>query len=275
MSKFSSFGVFILAALFGIVAGPIWAQDKQAQATTPPAAPAQSVAPAQTPPSPDPKFLEDGGFSIEPLYWINKKQPTIYGGKTATAYDTFNYAGNAKDAPGAEIGIPAGRANTLRISYFRVQGNANATLGQNTTIFTEAYSTSDYLAANYTIQSAKVSWDYLSYTWHKPTIDIHLKTLYEVQYVNVKTAFAAPLKAVTTDASGNTNGNTATGSKSMVYPTLGMALGSALGKHFRWEIRGSGFGIPHRAVIWDTQATIAFRIGAVEILAMSSSATLW
>ena len=87
-----------------------------------------------------------------------------------------------------------------------------------------------------------------------------------MQYVNVGTNISAPLKAVTTDASGNTDTNTASGTKTLFYPTVGMALGSELGHHFRWEIRGSGFGLPHRGNIWDAQATIAFRVGPIEIL---------
>ncbi len=275
MSKFSSFGVLAVSALLGAAACPIWAQtDTQPPATQPPAAPAppaspvQTATPAQTPPPADPKFLENGGLSIEPFYWFNKKQPSLAGGVQALGYGNFGYTGDAKASLGGEIGIPAGRSNTLWVSYFRSQGNANATIGTNTVIFSETYSPGDYVSANYLLQSAKISWDYLSYTWHKPSMDIHLRTLYEVQYVNIGTNFVAPFKAVTTDATtGTTDYNTATGSKNLIYPTLGMAVGSALGKYFRWEVKGSGFGLPHLPDIWDAQATVGVRIGSFEIVA--------
>jgi hypothetical protein len=60
----------------------------------------------------------------------------------------FNYTGNAKASIGGEIGIPTGHSNTLRISYFRVQGLTDATLGKDMTLYSEPYSAGDYLNAN-------------------------------------------------------------------------------------------------------------------------------
>jgi hypothetical protein len=243
-------------------------------AQEPPAHPAPP--PSEAPPPPEvihtpkppqePAILEDGGFSIQPIYWFSKAQPTLRGGKVATTFESLDYPGNSNRPLGGEIGIPTGHSNTLRVSYFRVQGNANSTATRDVALFGEGFSAGDYLSANYLIQSAKISWDYLSYNWHKPSTTIRLKTLYELQYVNVGTNVSAPFKAVTTDASGNVDTNTAAGTKTLFYPTVGMALGSEFGHHFRWEIRGSGFGLPHRGNIWDAQATIAFRVGPVEIL---------
>lgn len=168
----------------------------------------------------------------------------------------------------ANSAFPPACSSTLRFSYFRLQGNSNTTLTAPSTVFSEGYDAGDYLASSYRIQSAKISWDYLSYTWHKPSGAIHLKTLYELQYVTVSTNVAAPFKPVATDAStGNTDYNTATGSKNLIWPTFGMELESALGKHFRWEVKASGFGIPHRANIWDAEGSIAFRVGVVELIA--------
>ncbi len=158
---------------------------------------------------------------------------------------------------GGEIGIPAGRSNTLRVSYFRIQGNGNATLAQDALIFGESYTAGEFINATYKIQAVKASWDYLSYSWHKPNTIIRLKTLYEVQYVNTSINTAAPFFATTTDASGNTDYGTASGTKSVVLPTFGMAMGSTLGKYFRWDVRGSGFGLPHRSDIGDVQASVA------------------
>ena len=68
---------------------------------------------------------------------------------------------------------------------------------QGATIFSEVYSAGDYLEASYRIQSAKISWDYLSYTFRN---HIRFKTLYEVQWVTVSTTTFAPFVAQTTDA---------------------------------------------------------------------------
>ncbi len=109
----------------------------------------------------------------------------------------------------------------------------------------------------------KASWDYLSYTFHKSTTAIRVKTLYEVQYVTNSFNMAAPYLVGTNDPTGSSY--LATGSRSIILPTFGMALGSSFGKHFRWDIRGSGFGIPKRSSIGDVQATVAFRVGKVEL----------
>jgi hypothetical protein len=223
-------------------------------------------APTTPPPTPDPQIIEDGGISIEPIFWLNRAQASLYSGHTATAFGDLSYPGDSKFAYGAELGIPAGRANTLRFSYFRVQGNGNSTIpAQGATIFSEAYAAGDYIAASYRVQNAKISWDYLSYTFKN---HIRFKTLYEVQWVTVSMAASAPFVAVTTDAStGTTDTNSSNGSKNLFYPTLGGEFEQALNKHVRWEVKASGFGLPHHADIWDAQGDIAFRIRNVELLA--------
>ena len=221
----------------------------------------------QQPPPVEPAVLEDGGLSIEPIYWFNRAQPDLRGGAAATEFGSISYPGNANRSIGGELGVPAGRSNTLRFSYFRTQGNANTTVSQTASIFGEGYSPGDYIVANYRLQSAKISWDYLSYTWHKRSGPIRLKTLYEVQFATISTNFAAPLKPVTTDSSGNTDDNTAHGSKNVFDPTFGVTLDQPIGHHFRWELTGSGFGIPHHGNIWDAQADIAVHFKQFELLA--------
>ncbi len=257
---------FLLVCLLTAASG--LAQERPERPAPPPseAPPPPPVIATPKPPQ-EPAILEDGGFSIEPFYWFSTQQPALYGGKDAlTPFQNLDYPGNSNRPLGAEIGIPTGHSNTLRISYFRAQGNANTTATQNLNLFGEAFSTGDYLTSNYLVQNAKVSWDYLSYTWRPSAGHIHLKTLWEFQYVDIGTNIWAPFKPPTTDASGNVDTNTASGSKTVFYPTFGMELESMLGKYFRWEIKGSGFGIPHHGDIWDAQGTIAVRLGPVEIL---------
>jgi hypothetical protein len=279
MSKTFRFGALALPLSFsiiiGLISGPLLAQDSPppTQPTAQPAAqPAASasqpvVMPSPPPPIKDPYILDDGGLYIEPLYWLNRAQPTLAAGKTATAPGVFPYNGKALSGLGAEIGIPAGRANTLRVSYFRIQGNGNATLAQDATIFGESYTSGEFINATYKIQALKMSWDYLSYSWHKPNTIIRLKTLYEVQYVNTSVNMSAPFFTAVTDANGNTDYGTASGTKSLILPTFGLAMGSTLGKYFRWDLRGSGFGLPHRSDIGDVQGSVAVRLGKVELIA--------
>lgn len=241
--------------------------QQPAATTTAPQAASTTTVQQSTPPPQEPYIIEDGGFSIEPIYWLNRAQPSLWGGASDTAFSDMGYPGHANPSLGGEIGIPAGRSNTLRISYFRVGGNSNTTETASEYIFGESYSPGDFLVYNYLLQSAKLSWDYLGYTWYKPSGKIRLKTLYEVQFVTVSTNFSAPFKAVTTDSSGNTDYNTASGSRNLIDPTFGLELEEALGHHFRWEVKASGFGIPHHADIWDAEGSVAFRLGNFEVLA--------
>jgi hypothetical protein len=222
------------------------------------------VAPTTPPPPPDPKILEDGGFSIEPFYWLTQAQPKLSGGSQAlTPYQDLTYPGKSRKGYGLEVGVPAGRANTLRFSYFRVLGNGNSIIdGNGATLFSEVYAAGDYIVASYNIQDAKISWDYLSYTFKN---HIRFKTLYEVQYVTIGTAISAPLVPQTTDAStGVTNTNSSNGTRNVILPTFGVGFEQPLGKHLRWEAKASGFGLPHHSNIGDVQADLAVRFSGLE-----------
>jgi len=231
---------------------------------TQPAPAAAALPKDQVKPPEDPKILEDGGLSIEPIYWLNRAQPALKGGSATFGDENLNFYGSAKASIGGEIGIPAGRSNTLRFSYFRVQGNSTSTISSDETYFSQAYTAGDLLVSNYKIQSAKISWDYLSYTWYRHKI--RFKTLYEMQYVNISSNQSAPLVPITTDASGDTNTNSSYGSKQLFLPTFGVEFEQPLNKHVRWMAKASGFGIPKKSDIWDTQAEIAFRVNSLEVL---------
>ncbi len=238
------------------------AQQQQSQ----PAAPTP-LAPTSPPPPPDPYIIEDGGYSLEPIFWFNRAQPLLRGGAAATAEGTLGFGGQSKFAYGGQASIPAGPQNSLRLSYFRVQGNANQVLSQNSTIFSEAYNTGDYLNSSYRLQSFKLSWDYLGYTWYLGDAKIRLKTLYELQYDTISVASYAPFKTVSTDSSGNTDYNTANGSRNLIFPTFGLELEQAFHRRYRWEAKASGFGIPGRAAIADMEGSLVARVRQVELLA--------
>ena len=242
-------------------------QPPPPQQTAPSSAQPQPAAPQPVRPPEEPNVLEDGGFSIEPIYWLTRAQPMLHGGAAASTFEGLDYPGHSNAGIGGELSIPTGHSNTLRFSYFRILGNADTTVTQSTVVFSQGYTPGDYLTQHYNLQSAKVSWDYLSYTWRKTPGNIHFKTLYEMQFATISTDIAAPFKAVTADTSGNVNDNTTHGSKNIVLPTLGVEFEQELGGRVRWEIKGSGFGIPHHSVLWDAQADIAIRISRFELIA--------
>src|SRR5690348_6063180 len=123
--------IFLLAAVLKpcVAQQPTQPADQTPPQSNPTSSPSQPVfEQRQKKPPVEPYIIEDGGFSLEPMYWLNRAQPTLRGGADATAYGNLDYAGDANPSIGGEIGIPAGRSNTLRLSYFRTQGNANSTL---------------------------------------------------------------------------------------------------------------------------------------------------
>ena len=288
MSKTFCFGVVALPLIMSLFSNPLHAQGTEPPQQPPPAQqqqPAQpgmptsvpavgggvpstmTVAPAKPVPPKEPYVLDDGGFYFEPIYWLNSAQPRFRGGLQATNIGDLQYLGSAKPGIGVEIGIPAGRSNTIRISGFRIQGYSNSVLPKDAIIFSEQFVAGDFINGNYKLQAIKASWDYLSYSWHKPSTTIHLKTLWEAQYITTSMSADAPFVPSSSDASGNVDTNTATGSKSVVLPTFGLAVGSSFGKYFRWDVRASGFGFPRRSDIADLSATIALRVSRIEVVA--------
>ncbi|MGH9609633.1 MAG: hypothetical protein ACRD34_08145, partial [Bryobacteraceae bacterium] len=59
------------------------AQQKKPQQSSKPQKPPkrQHYTPLQKPPPPQPSVLADGGWSLEPIYWLNRDQPDLRGGK--------------------------------------------------------------------------------------------------------------------------------------------------------------------------------------------------
>ena len=156
--------------------------------------------------------------------------------------------------------IPAGKKNSLRFSYFRVQGSGDTVAATDLSLFSVGYTKGDRLYTKYKVQNVKVSWDFLSYTFHN---NIRFKTLWEAQATGFNTSVDSPLKP--TDSS--TVSYYGEGKKWLFYPTLGLGFEQAVSKNFRWEIKGSGFGLPKRGALADGEASAVFRLGKAEVLA--------
>src|SRR5437868_1359003 len=108
----------------------------------------------------------------------------------------------------------------------------------------------DQLSNSFTLQNAKISLDYLSWPFPLNNRRFRFKTLWEVQYTTIRTSVDAPF-APFEDSSGNAIQTSGTGSKWFIWPSLGAGVEIMATKHFRFEAKGSGFGIPHHAAIWD------------------------
>jgi hypothetical protein len=234
---------------------------------------------AQQPPKqPPPKPMDearpdtsDGLFSLELYYLETIAQPALRQGTASTDTKTpgnLNLPRKAVANPGAVFSFPAGRENTLRVSYFRLQGRGDMVAARDFALFSEGYSAGDFLATRYTLQNAKVSFDYLSYPYPPEDSKFRFRLLFEGQYTTIQTTINAPRK---TDTAGNPAPITGQGSKWFIYPTLGGAVERALSKHFRVEVKATGFAIPHHAAIWDAEASAAYRHGKVEFLLLAKA----
>src|ERR1017187_7723788 len=87
---------------------------------------------------------------------------------------------------------------------------------------------------------------------------VFTSTLYQVQYIEVKTVFDAPVLSATPDSSGNFTSYSTLGSKGYITPALGLGVHEYTTRYFRLEANVSGFMLPHRWQLLDSDATIAY-----------------
>ena len=231
---------------------------------TPPTTKPQVQVPAQPQgqPSKAPPVERDTAgdyISIMPFYWFNNTNPTLRKshGATVTQDGAYDFSGDKKYALGAIVTIPTTHENSLQFSYFRKLNQGNAVMPADEVYFGQGYAKGDIVAAHYTIQSFKLSWNYLTYPFPSAGAKFRLKTLWEIQYVGVRSAFDAP---------ADTNASPVEGRKSVILPSLGLGIEYHLGKHAIFEAKGSGFGIPKHAGIWDTEANLMFRASRLELV---------
>lgn len=256
-----SIGVLLAAA-----AG--YAQN-QPPAQPPPQTTSQQTAEAaaRTPPAPKetPSTVNTGGgWSIEPIYWLTTVHPVLLAGAANVHTDpgSFDYPGAAKYALGGVISMPLGAASSLRFSYFQSYRSSSTTAGANLNLFGTAIGRGDFLSTYYQIKDYKVSYDYLTYFFHRGSADFRIKTLWEFQFLDV----ANTVYDNAPNGDGTFTLNTASGTRSIIYPSFGLGFEGTLSRHFRFEAKGSGFAFPHRAVIGDSEGALALRSGHLEFL---------
>ncbi len=229
-------------------------------------------APAPTATLPPPKYVSSPidtgtGLSIEPFYWYTRAaKPILRGGNTDINPDPgdLNFPTQPNGAIGAKVSIPVSPNGTLRGWYFQTQSTGSTTAPRNLNLLGQEIAGGDMLATRYRIEGFKMSYDYLTYFWKHGNSEMRVKTLYEVQRIS----FSNEADDFQLDSTGTlVNINPATGTKSLILPTFGVGLEHTLSRHFRWEARASGFALPHRAVLGDLEAMLAFRVSHVELLA--------
>ena len=234
------------------------------QPTAPPAAAPTSGKQPAVPDYPDPRT-----FTIGLFYWlalpVNKID--VIGGEAATAYSTLDNLGKEHFAPGVELSLPLTRTGVIRFEGFLAKGDGTQTAPTATAPFATAYNFGDFLSTQYQITALKLSYDDLLYPFKFPVSKFRVKSLWEMQYIAVQGTFDAPLKAITTDSSGDIITNTVSGTKNVILPSFGLAAEYAIRPHILLRAEASGFGIPHHSYVYDGQAYVAWRRQKLEFRA--------
>jgi hypothetical protein len=286
-SKLWSTGLCL--CLLCVVPSPGEAQVTAPQQPTPtqPAPPAQPAIAQQPPtqqpvtttqpppPAPIPPKKEDrdtGGddFSIEPFFWDVKKAPVLrlgYAGEfTKNAYGmtiynqttpgNLNFPGSSKYGDGIVVTVPTPKENSVQFTFWHVEGSGNTTAATDLILFSNSFPMGDALVTSYAFQNYKLSWNYLTYPYPSNGSKFRFLTLWEFQFLNVTSLTSAP---------ADVNAVNTTGNKHIFLPTLGGGIEYHPTKALRFELKASGFGIIHHMDIWDTEASLVWRIGHLEV----------
>jgi hypothetical protein len=195
--------------------------------------------------------------------WVDKGHASTF-----TDPSKLQLAGKSHGAEGVEIGIAVGLHNSVRVTYFQSKISGSTTSpATETVIFGQVYEPGNVLSTNAKLSVGKISYEYL--TWPYPVERRHfrLKTLYQVQYLQMKSIFDAPILSATPSAAGVFTSYATNGSKSLISPTFGVGVHEYTTRRLRFEANASGFMLPHRLQIWDVDGTVAYRAGSIELRA--------
>jgi hypothetical protein len=241
--------------------------------TQPPPQPEQAGTPQNTKlPPPPPKVIDvrmpgEAGFSIGLTGWLPIGNMYVDKGRAAT-FSGLSYlqlAGKSHGAPGIEIGVAAGLHNTIKVSYFFSKVAGPVTAPTDLVIFGQPYSKGEALTTNAKLSDVKVSFEYL--TWPYPVERRHFrfKTLYQMQYITLRSYYDDPIKSATPDSTGTITSYAVLGSKSFFTPALGVGLHEYATRNFHFEADVTGFAIPHRWQLLDSEVTVGYRVGHIDV----------
>lgn len=253
-----------LAGMLCVSGVLLFGQQPEAPAPAPPKpqtpAPQSQTTATPTPAAPSSADADAGDFesqaSFEVTYWLSAGSPRIIGGRQSQA--TLPGGGNLalpaahKDAPGFVLKIPAGKFNRVEISYFQANGTGNSIAPENLSLYGTLVPNGDYLATNFRLRMLKLVWNYL--TWPSPPEEskFRVKTFWGFEYASITSSVDAPF-----ETSALFTPSFAT--QHVYYPVLGIGAEFVPSKFFYMQGQVSGFAFPHRAVLWDADASAVLR----------------
>ncbi len=231
-------------------------------------------APPPLPRVPDVRQPGERGFWIGLTGWFPRQNPTIDKGRGSVfdAVSRTKLEGKPKVAQGAEIGFAAGAHNSVRLVYFEDRATGAFINATDLGLWTQLYPAGNYVQTDYRMQHFKIYLDYLTWPFPVERRKFRLRTLWGVQYTNVRTGFDLPLLPTQdadgnplTDSSGNPLDYSTNGSHWFISPDIGIGVTQYLSGHLRLEANASGFAIPRHTTVWDADGSINVRSGHFEL----------
>jgi hypothetical protein len=223
--------------------------------------PAQQQNPAATTAPPeisrdDPDYGQPQGA----FYWLTGGPSKLLPGtKAAVPVDEKLVLPNARPrSPGIFVSMPAGKFNHLELSYFQADGTGTSYALVPLSLFGQNIPQGYFLSTSYRVRNAQLAWNYL--TWPAPPEDSkwRFRTLWAFNYTSVSPVIDAPFDP-------DPNFSAAHGTRNIFYPAFGIAMEYIPSKHFFFEARGWGFGVPHHADIGDAEVNAVVRFKQLEI----------
>ena len=204
---------------------------------------------------------DEGTISIGVWGWVLTGQPIFDGGTLQGAAEDshIRLPGHAKLGRGAELKIPAGGHNAIRVTYFDTKAAGTFIAPVNLDFWGIGFSPGDATDTNYRLRAAKASYEFVSWPFPIGSRKIRVKTLWQVQVAKMDTTFNAPLSTTATSP--------ASGSKTVILPTFGMGVTDYLSRYLHVDANASGFVIPHHSAIGDVDMSISYRVSKFELQA--------
>lgn len=288
--KISRNGWFCLGLImFAAAAAP--AQDRltddpQQQQTTPPPTtppqPEQQQPPPTTEPQPGkpslklppppPKVIDvrmpgEAGISIGLIGWRPFGDQFVDKGHASdfTGLSFLKLANSQHGTFGIDVGVAAGLHNTIKASYWYSKTNGSFNAPTDLVLFGQTFSKGEPMTSNAKVSDYKISYEYL--TWPYPVERRHfrLKTLWQMQYITMRTIYDDPIKSATPDVNGNITSIAVLGSKSFFSPAFGLGVHEYATRNFHFEADVSGFALPHSFQLVDAEATMGYRVGHIDV----------
>lgn len=224
-----------------------------------PTLPKPPAPPPLPPRPPDVKMPDEGTISVGVSGWILTGQPIFDSGTLSASSETshLRMPGKPGLGRGANLSLPAGGHNALKISYFDTKADGTFTVPIPLNFWSIPFSPGDVTSTYYRIESFKVSYEFVSWPFPIGSRRIRVKTLYQAQLVRMSTDFTSPLSVTATSPGA--------GSKTVILPTLGMGISDYISRYLRFDANASGFEIPHHGAIGDVNASISYRISKFEV----------